>query len=191
MVRLEQEHAHRWMTLSNGLTSMRLIAAPFFYWLIVNQSWWVACLVFWLAVASDFVDGRLARARGETSVFGGLLDHSSDAVFVTLGNLALVKAGWVPTLLPALIVAAFLQYVLDSRTLAGRELRMSFLGRWNGILYFVPPGVIVTREWLGFSAPADQIILIIGWTLVVSTLVSMGNRLANVISVARERAARP
>ena len=63
MARPEPEHAHRWMTLSNGLTSMRLIAAPFFYWLIVNQSWWVACLVFWLAVASDFVDGRLAQPQ--------------------------------------------------------------------------------------------------------------------------------
>ena len=187
----EQEHTHRRMTLSNGLTSMRLVAAPIFYWLIVNQSWSAACLLFWLAVASDVVDGRLARARGETSVFGGLLDHSSDAVFVTLGNLALMKAGWVPALLPALIVAAFLQYVLDSRILAGRELRASFLGRWNGILYFVPPGVIVTRELLGFAVPPDQIIFIVGWALVASTLVSMGDRLASVILVARERRARP
>ncbi len=110
---------------------MRLLAAPVFYWLILTQSWWAACLLFWLAVASDFFDGRLARARRETSVLGGLLDHASDATFVTLGHVALVKVGWVPTLLPVLIIAAFLHYVFDSRILAGHELRASFLGSWN------------------------------------------------------------
>ena len=182
----EPERTQRWLTLSNGLTLMRLVAAPFFYWLIVNHLWSAACLVFWLAVVSDVVDGRLARSRGETSALGGILDHASDATFVTLGNLALVQTGWAPALLPALIVAAFLQYVLDSRILAGRELHASFLGRWNGIFYFVPPGVIVTREALGLAVPSDQIISVVGWVLVVSTLLSMGDRLTNLISLVRK-----
>ena len=62
-----------WLTLSNGLTSMRLLAAPVFFCWVVEGAWIAACVVFWLAVASDLVDGRLARARGETSVFGGVL----------------------------------------------------------------------------------------------------------------------
>jgi phosphatidylglycerophosphate synthase len=176
----------QWLTLSNGLTSMRLVAAPFFYWLIVHQSWWVACLLFWLAVASDFVDGRLARSRGESSALGGLLDHASDATFVTLGQLALAAAGWVPLLLPILIVGAFLQYVFDSRIVVGRELRASFLGRWNGIFYFVPPGVIVTREALGLTIPPNGIVLFLGWALVVSTMISMGDRLVSLVSSVRE-----
>jgi CDP-diacylglycerol--glycerol-3-phosphate 3-phosphatidyltransferase len=186
MAALDQKLTQSWFTISNGLTLMRLVAAPFFYWVIVNQYWGVGCLLFWLAVATDVADGRLARARGETSVFGGLLDHATDAVFVALGNLALVKAGSMPALLPPLIIAAFLQYVFDSRILAGRELRASSLGRWNGIFYFVPPGVIVTREVLGLAVPVDQIISIVGWALVISSLISMGDRLSNVISVARE-----
>ena len=168
---------------------MRLVAAPVLYWLIVNQFWWPACLLFWLAVASDVFDGRLARARGETSAFGGLLDHASDAIFVTLGQAALVKTGWVPALLPVLIIAAFLQYVFDSRILARRDLRASFLGRWNGIFYFIPPGVIVTREALGLALPSDRIVFCFGWVLVVSTLISMADRLTSAISVARENRA--
>lgn len=165
---------------------MRLVAAPFFYCLIVNRLWWAACLVFWLAVVSDVVDGRLARARGETSAFGGLLDHSSDAIFVTLGNLALIRTDGMSLLLPALIIAAFLQYVSDSRILAGRELRASFLGRWNGVFYFVPPGLIVTREALGLTVPPDQLVVVVGWVLVASTLISMGDRLTSLISLVRE-----
>ena len=182
----EPSRSERWLTLSNGLTSMRLLAAPFFYWSIVNEDWRVACLVFWLAVASDVVDGRLARARGETSAFGGLLDHASDATFVTLGLAALAMTGRVPGLLPILIVAAFIEYAVDSRILAGRELRASFLGRWNGIFYFVPTGVIVTREALGLLVPADEIVRLLCWALVISTLISMGDRLVSVLSVARD-----
>jgi phosphatidylglycerophosphate synthase len=185
MAALEGKRTQQWLTISNGLTSMRLVSAPFFYCLIVNQSWWAACLLFWLAVASDIVDGRLARARGETSAFGGLLDHASDATFVTLGQVALVKAGFVPILLPIFIVAAFFQYGFDSRILAGRELRASFLGRWNGILYFFPPGVIVTREALGLALPPDQIVFMLGWALVISTLISMVDRLTSALSAGR------
>jgi len=184
------EQTPRWFTPSNGLTLTRLVAAPFFYWLIVNRLWWAACLVFWLAVVSDIVDGRLARSRGETSTLGGILDHASDATFVTLGNLALVRTGGVPVLLPPLIIAAFLQYVFDSRILAGHELRASSLGRWNGIFYFVPPGVIVTREALGLEVPPDQMIFIVGWVLVISSLISMVDRLTSLISLARENLTR-
>jgi phosphatidylglycerophosphate synthase len=186
----ERERPHPWITLSNGLTSMRLVAAPVFYWLIVDQSWWSACLVFWLAVASDFIDGRVARARGETSTFGGVLDHASDAIFVTLGQVALVKAGLIPVYLPLLVVAAFFQYVFDSRILAGRELRASSIGRWNGILYFFPPGIIVTREALGLAVPPDSMILVFAWLLSASTLISMGDRLVSLLSAARENRGR-
>jgi phosphatidylglycerophosphate synthase len=186
----EPEQTQRWFTPSNGLTLTRLVAAPFFYWLIVNRFWWAACLVFWLAVVSDIVDGRLARSRGETSTLGGILDHVSDATFVTLGNLALVRTGGVPVLLPPLIIAAFLQDAFDSRILAGRELRASSLGRWNGIFYFVPPGVIVTREALGLEVPPDQMISIVGWVLVISSLISMVDRLTNLISLVRENLTR-
>jgi phosphatidylglycerophosphate synthase len=154
--------------------------------LIVNRAWQAACLLFWLAVLSDFVDGRLARSRGESSAFGGLLDHSSDATFVVLGQMALVPAGQLPVVLPVLVVAAFLQYVFDSRILAGRELRTSFIGRWNGIFYFVPPGVIVTRGWLGFATPPDEWVLLFGWALVISTLISMIDRLVAVVVAARK-----
>jgi len=68
-----------------------------------------------------------------------LFDHSTDFLFVTCGLAALAYREIVPVLLPLLIVIAFSQYVLDSYWLfRQKQLRMSFIGRWNGILYFVP-----------------------------------------------------
>jgi hypothetical protein len=39
--------------------------------------------IFALAAVTDFADGRVARARGQTSARGGFLDHAVDAVFAS------------------------------------------------------------------------------------------------------------
>jgi len=168
--------AGHWITRSNGLTVIRLILAPVFHHALVDGEWGLACLLFWTAVATDWLDGRVARARGESTAFGGLLDHASDATFVALGLFALARIDRIPIWLPLLVVLAFVQYVLDSRALEGRRLRASALGRWNGILYFGPPGLLVTREAFGLAAPSDPAILLLGWLLVLTTLASMADR---------------
>ncbi len=136
-----------------------------------------ATAVLALAIATDFADGAVARRYGETSPLGGLLDHATDATFVTAGLAALAAAGVVPWPLPPLVALAFVQYVLDSRTLAGRPLRASSLGRWNGILYFVMVCVPVVRDALGWSWPGPGLVRSLGWALVASTVLSMGDRL--------------
>jgi len=163
-------------TWSNALTASRLIAAPFFFCALMGGATGLAALLFWGAVVTDMADGRVARARGETSAFGGLLDHATDASFVSLGLAALAMQGVVSIALPILVVAAFLQYMLDSKSLAGRELRASILGRWNGIFYFVPLGAVVTRDLLGLTWPSDGLIELLGFVLVVSTAISMLDR---------------
>ena len=80
-----------------------------------------------------------------------------------------------PWLLPLLVALAFAQYVVDSYWLhrAG-QLRMSALGRWNGILYFVPlGGAILVELGLDFlRAPTRWV----AWALVASTLASIADR---------------
>ena len=177
------ELAPRRLTWSNALTALRFVSAPVFWCALVADSIGSACVLFWLAVATDMADGRLARARGEVSAFGGLLDHAADASFVTLGLAALAMREVVPWALPLLVAAAFLQYVLDSKSLAGRELRGSFLGRWNGILYFAPLGIFVTREALGLDWPSDLSIRRLALALVASTMLSMALRALTLLRV--------
>lgn len=181
------ELASRHLTWSNVLTLLRLVAAPFLFCALSGQNIWLACGLFWFAVATDFADGRLARARGEASTFGGLLDHATDASFVCLGLLALAFSGIVPQALPLLVILAFVQYVLDSKSLAGRKLRASLLGRWNGILYFVPIGIVTTRAALGLSWPSDSVVYGLGLLLVLSTIVSMADRAWTLFGVHRGR----
>jgi phosphatidylglycerophosphate synthase len=164
------------LTWANALSLSRLASAPVCAWALSNGRPTAALALFLFAVASDFADGPLARRRGESSALGGLLDHLGDATFVSLGLGACALRGLVPALLPILVAFAFAQYVLDSRSLAGRPLRASFLGRWNGIAYFVLLGVPVVRDGLGLGWPADAFVLWAGWALVVSTLLSILDR---------------
>ena len=167
----------RWLTWANGLTVSRLVAAPLLALAILREAHGLTLLIFVAAVLTDLLDGQVARRFGEASPLGGVLDHATDAAFVIAGTGALGCAGEVPQILPWLIAAAFLQYVVDSRVAAGSSLRSSVLGRWNGVAYFVVLGIPVVRDGLGLAWPGAPLVNAIGWALVATTLLSMTQRL--------------
>jgi phosphatidylglycerophosphate synthase len=168
--------ASRLRTRANALTAVRIVCGPLLVLALQGRAAWPAFALFWLAVATDALDGRVARRFGESSALGGFLDHVTDAAFVSLGLAALVLRGEAPALLPALVALAFFQYALDSRAATGSRLRASALGRWNGIAYFVPIGTVVVRDALGLGWPGTALVLGLGWLLVASTLLSMADR---------------
>lgn len=164
--------------MANALSLGRLLLAVPFGWLMLRpdaESAGYAAALFCLAILSDLLDGPLARRRGTVSPLGGTLDHGADFVFVTAGLSAMAWRAVVPWLLPLLVVLAFTQYVIDSRQIEGRlGLSMSAIGRYNGILYFVPAGVdiAVRLGWAALAGPTRWI----AWLLVATTLISMGDR---------------
>jgi len=173
-----------WITWANLLTLIRLSCAIPSAWAIGAGAWPTAALLFALAVITDLLDGPVARRFRHVSQIGGLLDHATDAIFVSISLGALAVVGAVNALLPALVAAAFLQYVMDSRALAGRHLRTSMLGRANGVAYFVLVGIPVVRNALDLGWPADAWIQALAWLLTATTLLSMGDRL---LALARTR----
>ncbi len=167
----------RWTTRANALTLLRLLAVPALVAAIAAGRPLLASAVFFLAVATDFADGWVARRYGEQSPLGGLVDHGVDATFVTAGCAALAWQCVLPAALPPLIALAFLQYSVDSRLLGGRTLRGSPLGRWNGIAYYVIVAVPIVRDALTWSWPSPELVTSLGWALVATTLLSMVDRL--------------
>ena len=108
-----------------------------------------------VAIASDYFDGVVARRWGTASAGGQLFDHGTDCLFVTAGLTGAALAARVPLVLPVLVAVAFSQYVVDSYWLHRRkQLRMSTIGRWNGIGYFVPL-VVLAGGAAGGSARHD------------------------------------
>jgi CDP-diacylglycerol--glycerol-3-phosphate 3-phosphatidyltransferase len=133
-------------------------------------------LAAWIvAVITDVLDGPIARRRGTVTAWSGTFDHTTDFLFVTSGLFAGATRGAFPWILPILIVAAFTQYVLDSYWIRREmKLRGSKLGRYNGIAYFAPTFIdALIRTGLHFLQP---VLTILVWLLVLSTLISMIQR---------------
>jgi CDP-diacylglycerol--glycerol-3-phosphate 3-phosphatidyltransferase len=165
--------------MANALTTIRLLLVlPFAFFMAKGdgRSAIFALAAWVVALITDLLDGPIARQQGTATPLSGTFDHVSDFLFVTSGLFAGALRGAFPWILPLLITAAFAQYVIDSYWIHRRaKLRWSKLGRYNGILYFVPTLMdIVIRMGLRFLEP---LLTVLVWLLVVSTLVSMGQRL--------------
>lgn len=169
------------LQLPNLLSGSRLLLTPISLYCIYSDAWFVATLTLLLAVTTDLLDGFLARRWQQTSVWGGLLDHSSDALFISFTLAALAANGLVPWPLPLLVAGAFFQYLLDSQALRGLSLRASHLGRYNGIAYFILAGWLITQRGLGVALLSEAALMAIGWCLVVTTLASMLDRLLTLL----------
>jgi len=167
----------RWRTPANLLTLARLLSAPLLAAAILAGDAGMATAVFWLAVATDVADGRVARRIGEPSPYGRVLDHAADATFVSAGTAALACRGTLPGALAPLIAIAFLQYAADLRLRPNREPRPSRLGHWNGIAYYVAVAVPIIRDAVRLSWPPPALVTAFGWLLVATTLVSIASRL--------------
>ncbi|MXZ55673.1 MAG: CDP-alcohol phosphatidyltransferase family protein [Gammaproteobacteria bacterium] len=166
------------LSVANGLTLARLIISPINVWSILEGRFVLSSALFVVAVVSDVFDGIFARREANPSRIGGTLDHSADCFFVSSALFALAIRGSVPLVLPILVVLAFIQYVLDSRVLQRQQLVPSKLGRWNGIAYFVVVGIVVGENALNFDWISNLWIRqTFSWVLVVSTILSIGERL--------------
>jgi len=164
--------------MANVLTAIRLLlVVPFaFFMAHGDEGSAVFALIAWVvSLLTDFLDGPIARRRGTVTALSGTFDHSSDFLFVTSGIFAGAYRGVFPWVLPVCITAAFSQYVIDSYWIHRQsKLRGSKLGRYNGMLYFVPPVAdILIRLGARFLQP---LLTILVWGLVLSTLVSMAQR---------------
>ena len=140
----------------------------------------LVALLLAVALATDYADGIVARRRGTASAGGQLFDHGTDCLFVTAGLTGAALAGLVPPALPVLVAVAFGQYVFDSYLVhRQKRLRMSAIGRWNGIGYFVPLVVIAAARLdvvPGTTATLFLAARLTAYALIASTVVSIIDR---------------
>jgi len=97
----------RTVSLPDQLTVARVAAVPLvvllYAWDFPNHAYW-ATGVFVIAMATDQIDGWLARRRGVSSPLGKLLDPVADKVLVLAALVMLIGEGVAPAWMVALIV---------------------------------------------------------------------------------------
>jgi CDP-diacylglycerol--glycerol-3-phosphate 3-phosphatidyltransferase len=93
--------ASNW-NVPNLITIVRILLAPLFVWMLLADNgadgalrWWAAIL-FILAMATDGVDGAIARGRGLVTELGKLLDPIADKILVGGALIAVSILGELP-----------------------------------------------------------------------------------------------
>lgn len=160
------------MSLPNALSFIRGLCGPLIVVAVFFDAWTAGFALFVYAVASDLLDGPIARRYSLVSQFGGRLDHTADAVFTFSGMAVLAWQGFLPWALPLVQLVAFVEYAYLGGNLC-TSLRMSALGRTNGILYFVIIGVPITQRAYEIAWVNPHTLVIFAWILFASTVLSI------------------
>jgi CDP-diacylglycerol--glycerol-3-phosphate 3-phosphatidyltransferase len=96
--------------LPNAITVVRILLAPVCFWLILADQGeggllrWLGTALFVVAIATDGIDGHLARSRGLITDLGKLLDPIADKLLTSGALVCLSILGEVPWWVTVLII---------------------------------------------------------------------------------------
>jgi CDP-diacylglycerol--glycerol-3-phosphate 3-phosphatidyltransferase len=92
----------------NAITLVRIAMIPVFLWFTYHESRvdsFIACIVYAVTSATDFLDGWLARRRNLVTVIGKFLDPLADKLIVMAALVMLVHLGRVAAWVVIVIMA--------------------------------------------------------------------------------------
>ncbi len=145
--------------IPNLITGLRILLVAPFLWLLLEERYGAALLLFVLAGVSDALDGFLAKYYGWTSELGGLLDPIADKLLLIGAILALgwlkELPGWLVALVigrDLLIVVGAVAYHLRVERLRAAPLMISKLNTFVQLTLvcavIVHYGLMPLPEWL-------------------------------------------
>src|SRR5512132_1293618 len=122
----EPTQTDRVLTIPNVISFLRIAMIPVFVVLIVDPDTRRAGLVlFVVVVATDWIDGALARATGQVSDLGKVLDPVADRLAIAAGLIALVVVDAFPLWAALLIlVRDAVILIAGAAVLASRRIRL-------------------------------------------------------------------
>jgi cardiolipin synthase len=132
----EPEPGTRIWTVPNAISVARLIGVPVFLWLVLGPrtrtaDWWAVGLLI-ASGASDWLDGKLARALNQQSRLGQLLDPAADRLYIVATLIALAIRAIIPWWLVGLLAAREVLMAVVLAVLRRRgwgSLQVSFVGK--------------------------------------------------------------
>jgi cardiolipin synthase len=105
----QKDPQDRILTIPNGISAARLVGVPVFLWLLLGPrsqtaDWWALGLLI-ASAASDWLDGKIARALNQQSRLGQLLDPAADRLYIAATIIALAIRAIIPWWLVGLLAA--------------------------------------------------------------------------------------
>ena len=120
----------------NQLTLFRIAAVPIIIILMLFPNRicaFIAALLFSAAAITDYLDGFLARKRGQVTTLGTVMDPVADKLLVSSAFIMLVSPGWVPAWMACIIIGRELAVTGLRNIIAekGEDLSASNLGKYK------------------------------------------------------------
>ena len=162
----------RILTIPNVLSFLRLLGVPVFLWLILvpeADGWAFALLV--VSGATDWLDGTIARATGQISRLGQLLDPLADRLYIAATLVGLALRGIIPWWLVVVLLArdailAVVLAVLARRGITG--LPVHFLGKAATFcLLWGFPLLLLGAGATGASFSLAELARVLGWAFAI------------------------
>ena len=151
-------------TVPNALSLLRILAIPVFVWLIVDRDTTFAGLVTFAVVAStDWVDGVLARATGQVSEVGKVLDPVADRLATAAGLVALVVRDAFPLWAALLVLVRDAAIVVAGVGLLARRrvrIEVRYLGKLATFALLLGIGAV---SWGNLGYAFADAFLVVGW----------------------------
>jgi len=151
-------------TIPNGLTFLRFLGIPLFVWLAlsVHADGW-AIFVLAIGGATDYFDGKLARALNQESKFGEIADPTIDRLYIAATLIVLYIRDAIPLWLILLLVLRDLAMAVLAGVLQFKgfpPLQVTYLGKAAtfNLLYAFPFLLLaLSQTWYGTVA------FVMGW----------------------------
>jgi phosphatidylglycerophosphate synthase len=149
--------------ISNTITIFRtLLTIPLFALLAFGGNAWIALLLFLGAGALDVVDGKVARARKETSPFGAMIDVIGDRLLTFAAVLGLIAGGG---LAGVHVIAGIVLIVRDlivaslNETLPGKlgprvgpMEKVKIIAAFSALSFLIAPPLFAQQQLIGLAA---------------------------------------
>jgi cardiolipin synthase (CMP-forming) len=165
----EDRSADRVLTVPNALSVARLLGVPVFLWLVLGpkaDAWAVVLLI--ASAASDWLDGKIARAFNQQSRLGEALDPAADRLYIAATLIALAVRGIIPWWLVALLAVRELivagALALLKRKVGFGTLQVSFAGKTATLCLLYAFPLLLLGTYAGTWA---EVARVVGWAFAI------------------------
>ncbi|WP_345802118.1 CDP-diacylglycerol--glycerol-3-phosphate 3-phosphatidyltransferase [Microbacterium sp. AZCO] len=175
--------------LPNTITIVRILCAPIFLWMLLADGgadgplrWWAAVL-FIVAIATDGIDGWIARRNDIVTNLGKLLDPIADKVLTGFAFIGLSILGELPWWVTAIVlireigITVYRFMVVSDHVLAAA---------WMGKLKTLAQGVALSLALLPlWTLVGDWIWWVNGVTMTIAVVLTITSGIDVVVSEVR------
>jgi CDP-diacylglycerol--glycerol-3-phosphate 3-phosphatidyltransferase len=179
------------LNLPNAITVVRILLAPVFIWMLLTDAGqdgalrWAAAVLFIVAIATDWVDGAIARKHGLITDLGKLLDPIADKVLTGGALVALSILAELPWWVTILVLVREVGITVHRMIVATDHV---VAAAWMGKLKTVAQSVAISLALLPFDVLLGEwVFWVNGVTMTIAVLLTVASGIDYVLTEMKAR----